>query len=219
MYQHSFVGKDWSKNNVQYPPQYHLVRIRERISPEEATQYIQRAFSVYGQPVKTDSPVLIHIHKRITVHGDCGCAFCNKPIAHYHVERSKSDLQSPFRLTPYIISDEGVEFEITWDHIIPKTLGGSNHSVNSQILCRFCNTDKGWMIDQQGLELIHQSPHVLTPQKLLNAIYNTKPKQQDRISALSVMCIHIIESARVPDKVRNVATTFLSGGYNIKSSI
>lgn len=43
---------------------------------------------------------------------------------------------------------------LTWDHIVPKTLGGSNSVNNRQTLCTKCNLKKGSSLDVKFVDQV-----------------------------------------------------------------
>jgi hypothetical protein len=47
----------------------------------------------------------------------------------------------PFSINLYGIRD-GDEVMLTWDHLLPKSLGGSNRMENAQCMCFTCNNHK-----------------------------------------------------------------------------
>lgn len=40
--------------------------------------------------------------------------------------------------------------DMTWDHIIPISMGGTNSWQNLRALCRSCNSSKGGRVDDRG---------------------------------------------------------------------
>lgn len=78
---------------------------------------------------------LLWLHKNLT------CAFCGISAVFAALE---SHVVTPgTHLNFYAIDYKGDEVLLTWDHIQPKSLGGSNAMSNSQCLCTICNTLKG----------------------------------------------------------------------------
>lgn len=75
--------------------------------------------------------------------GQTQCVKCGLRGNHFYAERHINDTKSPYSLNLYGVSDRGFEAMLTWDHILPKSLGGSSGELNSQCLCEKCNRDKG----------------------------------------------------------------------------
>lgn len=75
--------------------------------------------------------------------GQTTCVSCGIKGNHFYIERHENDTISKYSLNLYAIDEHGMEQMLTWDHIIPKSLGGSNLLDNAQCMCEKCNRAKG----------------------------------------------------------------------------
>jgi len=50
---------------------------------------------------------------------------------------------------------------MTWDHIIPKSLNGSNSAENAQCMCASCNSRKGNVLELSEILKIVANPKIL----------------------------------------------------------
>jgi 5-methylcytosine-specific restriction endonuclease McrA len=80
---------------------------------------------------------------RMIANGQTTCVECGLKGNHFYIERHKKDLASKYSLNLYALQEDGSEVMMTWDHIIPKSLGGSNLLSNAQCMCQKCNAAKG----------------------------------------------------------------------------
>jgi len=62
---------------------------------------------------------------------ECGCK-----ATHFLIERHRNE-------NYYHINVYAGDRMLTWDHIIPKSLGGSNHVHNGRVACENCNSRRG----------------------------------------------------------------------------
>lgn len=74
--------------------------------------------------------------------GNTTCVKCGLQGVIWHIERHKNDSVMPFFVNLYGIR-KGLEVMMTWDHKIPRSLGGSNRLENAQCMCETCNHKKG----------------------------------------------------------------------------
>jgi hypothetical protein len=100
------------------------------------------------------------------------CYKCGCQATHFRAELHRNELKraprTAFSFNPY--SDSGKM--LTWDHIVPKSLGGSNDVVNARIACEVCNSTRGneMMLDElvwtlsQDHQLIYTIPPAATAQ-------------------------------------------------------
>ncbi len=79
---------------------------------------------------------LLWMHKNLT------CAFCGISASFAALEAHEATMDS-VHLNFYAKDYTGKEVLLTWDHIQPKSLGGTNAMGNSQCLCTICNGLKG----------------------------------------------------------------------------
>ena len=71
------------------------------------------------------------------------CVRCGREGSHFYVERHPNETQGGKHLNLYAVDPDGTEVLMTVDHIVPKSLGGSNDLSNLQPMCMPCNQEKG----------------------------------------------------------------------------
>ncbi len=74
--------------------------------------------------------------------GQTSCVKCGLQGSHWHIERHASDKVMPFSINLYAMRGYE-EVMLTHDHILPASMGGSNHLSNAQCMCEPCNHRKG----------------------------------------------------------------------------
>jgi HNH endonuclease len=97
---------------------------------------------------------------RMFLSGQIACVRCGLVGEHWHVERGTNDRVMPFAVNLYGVrptKDGFEEIMLTWDHRIPKSLGGSDDLENAQCMCATCNNKKGNVMTLQ--EMIAASIH------------------------------------------------------------
>jgi 5-methylcytosine-specific restriction endonuclease McrA len=144
-------------------------RIKEYINKEDGLKIISKSYTVYGSKITTSS-------KRLTLilNGKHKCVCCSAELSHFHIERARYDITGAFYLAPYATLANGKEVLLTWDHKIPRALGGSDHFDNSQIMCVKCNNEKGSQADALIAEIIKKTPHLITKDRLNKALKKNK---------------------------------------------
>lgn len=80
--------------------------------------------------------------KLLWVHKNLVCEFCGIAAKYAWVEAHIATPEQT-HLNFYGIDAGGQEVLLTWDHVEPKSLGGSNSLTNAQCLCTICNSIKG----------------------------------------------------------------------------
>ena len=70
------------------------------------------------------------------------CSCCNNDGKFFAVERSPGS-NSPYHLNLYGIGKDGDEILFTHDHIVARSLGGSDNISNTRTNCGPCNWKKG----------------------------------------------------------------------------
>lgn len=158
----------WWKRDDFYQATY--LRIKERISVKDGLALIGQSYVMYGAKITTDSKRLRLIQNKKYM----GCVCCGAKLTHFNIERQRSDTNGFFCLAPYATMENGREILLTWDHIVPKALGGSDHGDNSQIMCMKCNNEKGSTADDLIDQLISQAPHLVSQCRLNKALQKNK---------------------------------------------
>lgn len=114
--------------------------------------------------VKKDSPPLYIQGERVRaksefrrfevlVQGPLKCFDCGCEATHFMIERHKNE-------NAYHINAYAGSRMLTWDHIIPRSLGGSDHVHNARVACEICNVRRG--NEMNIIELLwvtHQDPN------------------------------------------------------------
>lgn len=91
--------------------------------------------------------------------GPLTCFECGVKGTHFMIERHRNE-------NYYHINVYAGNKLLTWDHIIPKSLGGSNHHHNGRVACEACNGRRGnEMSIHELLWAMRQNP---------NEVYKTK---------------------------------------------
>jgi hypothetical protein len=104
--------------------------------------------------------------------GQTTCVSCGLEGTHWHIERHQNDKVMPFSINLYGM-DGYDEVMLTWDHILPKSLGGSNNILNAQCMCSRCNMKKSNKLSIQEMADIVTSPNILT-------MYRGEPDRKHR---------------------------------------
>ena len=76
---------------------------------------------------------------------DCECVCCGKRADKFVLEKLNPDDILP-HLNMYGRRDNGTLLLFTKDHILPRSLSGSNALFNMQIMCADCNSKKSYKI-------------------------------------------------------------------------
>lgn len=85
--------------------------------------------------------VMKRAKKRFTIlqNSNLSCYKCGIVATHFTVERHRNNGDRwPYNLNVY--SDETM---LTWDHIVPKALDGSDNAFNGRCACSDCNESRG----------------------------------------------------------------------------
>ncbi len=109
--------------------------------------------------------------------GGTVCVKCGIKGSVFHIERHKNDQIMPFSINLYGIDKNGHEIMMTWDHILPVSLGGSDKIENAQCMCRRCNEKKGNTLSLKEMLAIVTSDKIVAMAK----IYYSHPPIMDLI--------------------------------------
>lgn len=165
-----FSKVKWWKRDCFYKTAY--VRIKENISVGDGLAMIGKPVVMFGSKITTNSKRLLLIKNK-----GQECACCGAKLSHFHIEHQRGDALSYFILSPYATTDEGKEVLLTWDHIVPKAIGGTDHGDNSQVMCMKCNNEKGCSTDNLIFQIIKRTPHLISPIRMKKALNrNSKNK-------------------------------------------
>lgn len=80
------------------------------------------------------------VRHKLILDDQCSCVTCENKLTHFVLQRPTEphlDTHLYYTLTPYSNKDE-----LTWDHIVPKVLAGSDDFSNAQMMCLKCNALK-----------------------------------------------------------------------------
>lgn len=94
--------------------------------------YFENGLSVNCK--STRMKMFIYYHKT-----QCVCCGIKTAFAAVETGNDKPEYHMNF----YALTEKGEEVLMTWDHIKPKSLGGTNGQSNAQCLCVICNCLKG----------------------------------------------------------------------------
>ena len=99
---------------------------------------------------------------RLFGRGDIQCVSCGLKGSHFHIERHVNDKVMPFSVNLYGVRD-GQEIMLTWDHIVPRSMEGSNNIANAQPMCSICNNAKSSDMSFEEImwAVTHPNPLVL----------------------------------------------------------
>lgn len=100
--------------------------------------------------------------------GQLFCCKCGLEGKHWYIEKDLRDPTEHFSLQFYGFDKDGIERMLTWDHIVPKSLGGNDSMNNGQIMCHPCNRDKSNSITEDDIARLDQIGR-------LRAMINTNP--------------------------------------------
>lgn len=132
----------WHKKKK--PVGHDFIRLRT-MTLEEGLEYLRapgQKRKIEGHWVENkNKPSMTRLHMFAT--GKTKCVECGLEGSIFHIERHRNDTVMPFSINLYALNEYGAEVMMTWDHILPKSLGGSNDLVNAQCMCKSCNEKKG----------------------------------------------------------------------------
>lgn len=83
---------------------------------------------------------------RCFIRGEGRCVKCGIQGSIWAIERH--DTGKSYHINLYGLNEKGKEVMLTRDHIIPKSKGGTEDPLNSQVLCFTCNCEKGNIIEE-----------------------------------------------------------------------
>lgn len=94
------------------------------------------------------------------------CWKCNAEADRWIVEKGQNDLQnkSPV-LNPYALF-EGRLVMINRDHIIPRSLGGTNDNANLRVACEVCNGQRGNTLTDEERVFLAKNPQLISSERL-----------------------------------------------------
>jgi 5-methylcytosine-specific restriction endonuclease McrA len=168
-----------------------------------------------------DEKVIVHGEKvmrdrnrwAVLLQRDLSCFACGCEATHFQIERHKNDLVMGFSLNAYA----GHQL-LTWDHIIPRSLCGSDHYLNGRLACEACNGRRGNMMTLQELLWVNkQDPNSVyrpkwaetpAPLKLLikDAKWNVKGYTDSVAQTLKRGTIHPFYGQSLNDSVNERKT-------------
>jgi 5-methylcytosine-specific restriction endonuclease McrA len=91
-----------------------------------------------GRAIIKGKEVNINSVRLRTFKANTTCVSCGRKATHFNLEKGKYDNSKRYHLNLY-----SKDILMTKDHIIPKSLGGSNGLHNMQTMCLPCNQKKG----------------------------------------------------------------------------
>lgn len=111
---------------------------------------------VHGQRVRRDRDRF-----RVITHAAASCALkcfsCGGEATHFVIQRHRND-----KVMPYSMDLFSGQRLMTWDHIIPRSHGGSDRPENSRIACEACNHDRGNCMTLEELIWVNkQDPRIV----------------------------------------------------------
>lgn len=90
------------------------------------------------------------------------CWKCGIEANCFIVSKGRNDFIGPPVMELYV--DTGTEVILmTRDHIIPKSLGGSNDVANLRVGCGPCNHGRGNKVNEEDREFREANPHLIVP--------------------------------------------------------
>lgn len=174
-----FSKVKWWKRDGFYQVAY--FRIKERISIDDGLKMISQNVTVFGSKITTNSKRLLLLKNKSR---ECSC--CGAKLSHFHIEQQRGEVNGVFVLSPYATTSDGKEVLLTWDHIIPKAIGGTDHTDNSQIMCMKCNNEKGSSIDEMIFQIIERTPHLISGTRMKKAL-NRNSKNREIVKTINII--------------------------------
>lgn len=112
--------------------------------------------------------------------GQITCVKCGISGDTFHIERHKNNKVMPFSINLYAKVPGNLKgSQMTWDHVIPKSLGGSNSILNAQCMCEKCNGTKGNKLSLKEIIEIVTHPNVVAMNRIP---YENKAKWPLRVT-------------------------------------
>ena len=183
-----------------YPLSYSYVRV-EQLSVEDGLRMIHAGEPLYkyGVSLGISSAANDVIRHRHTT--ECVC--CKAKVTHFYLEYARGDeVHNRLHLHAYCTRADGAEDIMTMDHIIPKSIGGTESMHNSQLMCRTCNATKGNQVNVDDLLVVYTSAQGVSASRLRNAIKRYGPNKNGKIEcppmheAVRTLCYHIRRNAQ-----------------------
>lgn len=144
---------------IQFSPLPKYDRI-ETLSVEQGLTLLSKVDKSIPQFSEDSKRIRINPDSRrikMLIDGRMICADCGIKANHIYIERHVNDLLADYSFNVYGINAGGLEVLMTWDHVLPKSLQGSDHEANSQCMCSECNVKKGNKISL--FELVKLAAH------------------------------------------------------------
>lgn len=143
---------------------------------ETVLPYIEKHFNDYQKIRVHISDYYVNVSslrlKSFFFHGT-SCSCCENKASFFAVERNFGT-DSPYHLNLYGIDKDGTEILFTHDHILARSLGGTDTIDNTRTSCGPCNWKKGQLehlikecSDEKEKELLQQKLQKFLPEKNL----------------------------------------------------
>jgi hypothetical protein len=119
------------------------IHIYKKLTLDEGLELITKMSTKTQTPYETISLAAKNPRHRLFTEGHLFCSCCALEGTEFRIYRDRRSGHESFVLSLFGPNNKGDMVELTWDHIVPQSVYGSNRLSNSQIMCSKCNMDKG----------------------------------------------------------------------------
>ena len=172
----------------------------------------QDSLSILGQKIKRDRARFEVLRTK-----QLKCFQCGRRATHFVFCKHKNDRAWPFSLNLFA----GAVL-MTWDHIVPQSLGGGDKPENGRIACARCNENRGnkmsmsdllWVL-KQNPNLIYASEPYEVPKQILGILGNAIKQAKEAVPEFK---LPISESCDIIESDTSQLSTGVSNDSNFSS--